>query len=91
MFQQQAQTTTLDDYKELSRFILKGLAYAIFILLIMIDGLNHPVSFDARLLTLPYFVAGLALVRAFSNALDARYDFHAGVFAIGLSTLGALA
>ena len=75
----------------MARFILKILSYAAYSLLIVIDGLNNPVSFDSRFLTLPYLIGGLALVRSFCAALDGHYDFHAGVFALGLSTLGALA
>ena len=75
----------------MARFILKILSYAAYSLLIVIDGLNSPVSFDSRFLTLPYLIGGLALVRSFCAALDGHYDFHAGVFALGLSTLGALA
>ncbi|MGB0849477.1 MAG: hypothetical protein ACPGSM_22260 [Thiolinea sp.] len=75
----------------MTRFMLKGCSYAVYGLLIAVDGLSNPVSFDSRFLTLPYLIGGLALVRSFCAALDAHYDFHAGVFALGLSTLAALA
>lgn len=91
MYQQQAHARSINAQIELPRVILKGLAYALFILLIVANGLNHSVSFDTRLITIAYFISGLALVRAFCEALDAHYDYHAGVFAIGLSVLSALA
>lgn len=79
------------DKGQFTRFILKGCSYALYGLMVVIDGLSNPVSFDSRFLTLPYLIGGLALVRSFCAALDAHYDFHAGVFALGLSTLAALA
>lgn len=91
MHQQQARATSINAHVTLPRYILKGLAYALFTLVIVVNGLNHSISFDTRLLTIVYFISGLALVRAFCEALDAHYDYHAGVFAIGLSTLSALA
>ena len=75
----------------LPRFILKGCAYAVYSLMVVIDGLNNPESFQSRFLTLPYLIGGLALVRSFCDALNHHYDLHAGVFALGISTLGALA
>ena len=76
---------------ELIRFILKLLSYFTYGLFVVIDGLNNPESFQSRFLTLPYLVGGLALVRSFCAALNDHYDLHAGVFALGISTLGALA
>ncbi len=73
------------------RFVLKGCSYAVYGLMVVVDGLNNPESFQSRFLTLPYLIGGLALVRSFCDALDGHYDLHAGVFALGLSTLGALA
>ncbi|MGB0849423.1 MAG: hypothetical protein ACPGSM_21990 [Thiolinea sp.] len=78
-------------HKELTRFILKGCSYAVYGLMVVVDGLSNPDSFHSRFLTLPYLIGGLALVRSFCDALDGHYDLHAGVFALGLSTLGALA
>ena len=82
---------SVQDTGNLIRFILKGCSYAVYGLMVVFDGLNNPDSFDARFLTLPYLIGGLALVRSFCDALDGHYDLHAGVFALGLSTLGALA
>lgn len=79
------------DKGQFTRFVLKGVSYGLYGLMVVIDGLNNPSSFDSRFLTLPYLIGGLALVRSFCVALDAHYDFHAGVFALGLSTLAALA
>ena len=75
----------------LPRFILKGCAYAVYGLMVVVDGLNNPESFQSRFLTLPYLIGGLALVRSFCDALEGHYDLHAFVFALGISTLGALA
>ena len=76
---------------DLARFILQLTAYAVFFLLIVIDGLRTPISYDSKFLTLPYLIGGFALVRSFCDALDNHYDLHAVVFALGISTLGALA
>lgn len=75
---------------ELTRFIMKGTCYAVYGLFVVVDGVNNPASFDSRLLTIPYFVAGLALARSFCESLDQHYEGHAAIFALGLSTLGAL-
>lgn len=79
------------NYSDLCRFILKGFFYALYGLFVVVDGVNNPESFEARLLTIPYFVGGLALVRAFCESLDHHYDGHAAIFAMGISTLSALA
>lgn len=76
---------------ELVRFILKGFSYAVYGLFVVIDGGSNAESFNARMLTIPYFVGGLALTRAFCEALDQHHDGHAAIFAVGLSTLSALA
>ena len=75
---------------QLARFLFKGCAYSIYGLFVVVDGANNPESYDSRFLTLPYFVGGLALLRAFCEALDHGYDGHAVLFAFGLSTLGGL-
>lgn len=79
------------DTNQLIRFLLKLFAYATFLLFVVTDGLNNAESFDTRLLTIPYFVGGLSLTRSIGEALDHHYDLHAGLFAVGLSTLSALA
>lgn len=75
---------------ELSRFILKGCAYAIYGLLVVVDGINNPNSYETKFLTLPYFIGGLALTRSICEALDSHHDAHAALFTLGLTTLGAL-
>ena len=82
---------SVQDAGNLIRFMLKGCSYAVYGLMVVFDGLSNPESFHSRFLTLPYLIGGLALVRSFCDALDGHYDLHAGVFALGLSTLGALA
>ena len=82
---------SIPDKGKLTRFILKGCAYAVYGLMVVVDGLNNPESFQSRFLTLPYLIGGLALVRSFCDALEGHYDLHAVVFALGISTLGALA
>ena len=76
---------------DLARFILQLTVYAVFFLFIVIDGLRNPISYDSKFLTLPYLIGGFALVRSFCAALNDHYDLHAAVFALGISTLGALA
>ncbi|MGB0848318.1 MAG: hypothetical protein ACPGSM_16435 [Thiolinea sp.] len=83
-------TSTHIDTGHLTRFILKGCAYAVYGLLVMVDGLNNPESYNSRFLTLPYLIGGLALTRSICEALDSHHDGHAALFALGLSTLGAL-
>lgn len=75
----------------LVRFIIKLFSYLTYTLLVVMDGLNNPESFNSKLLTLPYLIGGLALTRSICEALDHHYDGHAAIFAMGLSTLGALA
>ena len=82
---------SVQDTGNLIRFMLKDCSYAVYGSMVVVDSLNNPESFDSRFLTLPYLIGGLALVRSFCDALDGHYDLHAGVFALGLSTLGALA
>lgn len=78
------------DTAELIRFVLKGFSYCAYGLLVVVDGMNNPESFNSKLLTIPYFVGGLALVRSFCEALDSHHEAHAALFAVGVSTLGAL-
>ena len=75
----------------LIRFIIKSFSYSFYGLLVVYDGLNNPVSYDSRFLTLPYLIGGLCLTRSICEALDAGYEGHAAIFVMGLSTLGALA
>ena len=91
LYQSAGSTGALIHRGLMTRFILKGCSYAVYGLLVVIDGLSNPESFHSRFLTLPYLIGGLALVRSFCDALDGYYDLHAGVFALGLLTLGALA
>lgn len=79
------------DIGQLTRVIFKGYAYAVFGLLVVVDGLNNAESFETRLLTIPYFIGGLSLTRSIGEALDSHHDFHAALFSLGLSTLSALA
>ncbi|MGB1258317.1 MAG: hypothetical protein ACPG51_20755 [Thiolinea sp.] len=73
------------------RFVLKIFAYSAFLLLVVFDGLSNAESFNTRLLTLPYFIGGLCLTRSICEALEYHYDGHAALFAMGLSTLSAMA
>lgn len=75
---------------ELVRFIVKLFVHAFYLLFVLVDGLLFMESYDARALTLPYFFAGFALVRAISQCLDAHHDVYAACFTVGLSTLGAM-
>lgn len=79
------------DTGDLIRFIIKLFSYLAYALLVVVDGLNNPESYETKFLTLPYLVGGLALTRSICEALDHNYDGHAAIFAMGLSTLGALA
>ena len=76
---------------ELIRFIIKVLSYLTYALFVVYDGMNNPESYETKFLTLPYLIGGLALTRSICEALDHHYDFHAGLFALGLSTLSSLA
>ena len=73
------------------RFILKMTAYVVYGLFIIIDGLRNPLSYYTKVLTIPYFVGGLALARSIDEALTHHYDLHATLFTLGLLTLAALA
>lgn len=75
---------------DLVRFIIKLFVHAFYTLFVLVDGLLFMDSYDARALTLPYFFAGFALVRAISQCLNAQNDLYAFSFTIGLSTLGAM-
>lgn len=76
---------------QLARFILKTFSCAFYGLLVVVDGLSGPESYDSRFLTLPFLIGGLALARSICEALDHGYEGHAALFALGLSTLGGLA
>jgi hypothetical protein len=82
---------TLLDTRHLTHFILKLLAYALYALFVLVDGLVYPESYQTKMLTLPYLIGGLALARAFGESLDCQHHLHAGIFATGLTTLAALA
>ena len=88
---QSANTGASLHHGQIARFILKGCSYAVYGLLVVVDGVNNPESFKSKFLTIPYFLGGLALARSFCEALDHGYEGHAFIFFTGLSTLGGLA
>ncbi|HPQ96947.1 MAG: hypothetical protein KDI44_18025 [Thiothrix sp.] len=76
---------------ELIQWGIRALAWAVFALLVLVDGLRNPASLESRLLTIPYFIGGLAFCRSIGESLNGHHYLHTALFLAGLLTLGALA